>query len=325
LILISFLISFLITVPLFRALALKFKIVDKPDGVLKKHHQVTPYLGGLAVFFALWLVFFFTQDNFPIKWQGLFWGSVVIVTVGLIDDILVIRPLTKLLGQTIAAALLVYFGFWIKLNSLIYLDLLFSVFWLVSLMNAFNLIDVMDGLSTTAGLVASTGLLYFSIFFGQQDVFIFLSTFLGAQLGFLAHNYPPAKIYLGDTGSMLLGGLLGAISLILNWSSLQISLLSKYFFLPTLFALPLLEVTSLIAIRRYKKIPFYNGSRDHYAHYLKRKSWSEKQILSLTVFYYGLLIIITVLMANHFLSFCKSLFLIFFLMLFWLRVVFNAF
>lgn len=286
--LVSFLITILNTVPFARCLALYLNIFDVPDLYLKKHTQVTPYLGGAAIFISFWITNFLFNPCNEIMF-GLLIGSILIFIAGLIDDIFVLRPFQKIQFQFLAAFSLIFFGFYLNLNWPFYLDRLLSMVWMLTLMNAFNLVDVMDGLATIISISVASGLAFYAFYLKQDLLGNLLIILLGALFGFFYYNRPRAKIYLGDAGSMLIGAILAAISLKINWNSIAPSFFLGYFIPPIIFGIPLLEVSSLILIRKFKKIPFYNGSPDHYIHYLKAKEWSEWAILLYTLFY-GLLI-----------------------------------
>lgn len=319
--LVSFATGALITIPIFRALALRLNIVDRPDGNLKKHHKVTPYLGGVAIFTALWLVLIF-NINFSGILPGLFFGTLIILIVGLIDDIFLLTPFQKLLGQMFSAVILVYYNFNSLLGLPFFGDYFLSVFWLISLMNAFNLIDVMDGLAVTACASATCGFIGYVAYLKQHDLLLLLIVFLGAQLAFLYHNRPCATIYLGDAGSMLLGAIIGAVSLKVNWIYLGNSIALNYLTAPMIVGIPIIEVCSLVIIRRIKNVPFYNGSHDHYVHYLRRKNWSDYNILFFTVAYTFLLIFISVLNAFNICTLSKYLLICITTLLLWISIIF---
>lgn len=319
--LVSFITGGLITIPLFKALALRLNIIDAPDGNLKKHHKATPYLGGIGVFTALWLVLLFSVDCCSGIFPTLFFGTFAILIVGLIDDICLLTPFKKLVGQLVAALILVGYGFSTALGLPWYADQILALVWLVSLMNAFNLIDVMDGLAVVVGGIATCGLIGYVAYLRQPDLLILLIILLGAQAAFFYHNRPCATIYLGDAGSMLLGATLGAITLKINWIDLNNSWLD-YFVAPILLGIPIIEVCSLIIIRRIKQVPFYAGSRDHYIHYLKRKNWSEYHILLFTTVFACLLILISMISVFIRPALAKLALLAITTLVIWLYVVF---
>jgi UDP-GlcNAc:undecaprenyl-phosphate GlcNAc-1-phosphate transferase len=169
--------------------AKKFNIVDKPDNKLKIHEKTTPYLGGLAIFFSF---SFFVLDNIY-----LIIFSFIISLLGLIDDLKNISPVYRFVFELIITYLA---SFFILGNSSILLNL-FLAFIGVSIINSFNMIDGMDGLSTGLAMIS---LMFFYYFLGNQSIIFIII----AILGFYFYNYPPAKIFLGDSGSYLIGFIL---------------------------------------------------------------------------------------------------------------------
>ncbi len=211
----SFAISLLLT-PLVREAARKAGIVDMPGG-RRINAAPIPRGGGLAVFFAFHLtllLLFCTmggsfEANFTLFWYKRFLlASGVLAVVGLIDDKRGIRPWVKLAGQIVAALLLYLSG--IRLGGLFvafpgWLDCLATVLWIVVAVNAFNLIDGMDGLAAGLALIACAGLAGSLLFMGHTAATLPYLVLAGACLGFLRYNFHPASVFLGDTGSMFLG------------------------------------------------------------------------------------------------------------------------
>jgi len=276
----AFLLSFLFTVyiiPHLRKLALKFNMVDVPDGKIKFHKKPTPYLGGVAVYFgfitSLALTFPFENNMFLF-----FVGSTLLLFIGLLDDLIVMSPVQKFVGQIIATFCFLKAGFYLKqhffFNNL--LNIPISFLWILSVINAFNLIDVMDGLATLLACFASAAFLVFAIILGHSTLAILLGAFLGALVGFFLFNKPTAKIYLGDAGSLFIGGFLATIPFLFSWGTYNDF---GYLTPIVILAIPLLEIVSLILIRSYKKIPFYRGSPDHFSMYLQRRGWGNVQVL----------------------------------------------
>lgn len=305
----TFLSSFVLTsllIPFFTKCALKFKIVDSPDGKLKKHDKATPYLGGVAIFLATFCVLLFMlniNQNIVILFSSL----ALLMLLGLIDDIYIIKPLIKFLGQTLSILLLLVSNIYLKDFFLSkYLTIFLIMFWNLTLINAFNLIDVMDGLCTTVAIFATMGFIIISILFNQLSVCILLFAFLGALISFLFFNFPPARIYLGDAGSMFIGGFLGVVPFLLKWPSNFTAFFSSI----CLLLIPILELISLIIIRTYKRIPFYLGSPDHFSIYLRVKGWSKKNILTYVACINILLVVIVVLNILSYLPFDGVVFLL---------------
>ena len=223
--LIAGLISFLLT-PFIRQLSLMKGWLDK-TGHRKVHKKPVPLLGGLAIYtgFVLAVSFFMFHKPFAEsmqKFAGLLGGATIILLVGIADDIKGLTPRRKLLYQIIAATIASSFGYTVikvshPLGGAFYMPVLFSlgftIFWIVGITNAVNLLDGLDGLSS--GVVAIiSGSLFFAAVKGGSPLVAFLSIALaGSCLGFLPHNFYPAKIFMGDTGSMFLGFCLSLISI----------------------------------------------------------------------------------------------------------------
>jgi UDP-GlcNAc:undecaprenyl-phosphate GlcNAc-1-phosphate transferase len=286
----------LILVGIWRHLARNLQIVDVPGGSLKLHQRVTPYLGGVAIFIGFWAGLWALDC---IEWNIFLPGTALLLVVGLLDDLFALTPWQKLIGQIVSAALLVIAGAIINLSLPGSVSLLISFAWLVVLMNAFNLVDVMDGLAGTLALGPLVAFLCLSLYLQQISVLIASLALILALVAFLFYNFPPATIYLGDTGSMFIGAVLGVISLRIDWLAIGGRVLSDWeiaFILFILFTIPLTELSSLILIRYLKKIPFYRGSRDHFSHYLQAQNWSVGQILGLV----GLMEILLLILAGLF-------------------------
>jgi len=271
----SFLVSFYL-VPVMCDVAFRLNILDVPDGRVKKHKQPTPYLGGVALFFAFIVSLSLTL---PFENSMFFFliGSTILLFVGLIDDLVPFKPYQKFVGQVIAALCFLRAGFYLKTHFFNnYWGLPISFFWMVMLINAFNLVDIMDGLATLLASFATLSFLVISLYFQQYTVALLLTSFLGALIAFFWYNRPEAKIYLGDAGSLFIGGMLAAIPFMINWGNYTIH---GYISPLVILAIPLLEIAQLVVIRTWKKIPFYHASSDHFALYLRRKGWSKNKIL----------------------------------------------
>jgi UDP-GlcNAc:undecaprenyl-phosphate GlcNAc-1-phosphate transferase len=273
----SFLITFYL-VPFFCALAMKLRFVDEPDGKIKVHTRTTPYLGGVAVYVGflsgLALVYPFENSIFL-----LLLGVTLLVFVGLIDDLIALQPTQKFFGQIVATLCFLKAGLHLKEQFMSsWVNLILSFFWIAGVINAFNLIDVMDGLASTVAIMICLNLMIIAYALGQPLVFVLLSPVLGAVLAFLWYNKPVARIYLGDAGSLFLGGLLSVVPFLINWATFNYT---WGFLTPIIvFAIPLLEITALIVVRSAKGIPFYLGSPDHFSSYLRARGWSVQAILT---------------------------------------------
>lgn len=279
---ISFFVAF-IFIPYLIKLAFKIGLVDSPNKTLKSHKYPVAYLGGLAVFFGFASTFYF-WFYFDTKLIFSFLGLFSLLLLGLIDDAYVLSPITKLIGQIFSVFLFLKAGFFINIDLLgVFFSMIFSVIWMLSIINAFNLIDVMDGLSSSVALASSLMLLIFTLFLNNSYVSIILVAFAAALFAFFIKNFPPAKIYLGDSGSLFLGGFFCFITLLIQ-SLNQFNGLVVAFIFPLMFFVPILELFSLIVIRSYRNIPFFLGSKDHFSIYLKNNGWSVKHILAFSFF-----------------------------------------
>lgn len=313
----SFIINFIIT-PIISKIAVLFTIMDIPDGKLKNHENAVPYLGGLAIFISFFIsLSFFKIFDFSLFY--LFIGLTILQIIGLIDDIFIINPLQKLIGQSISVLFFLIGGNYFKIFPINFLNLFLSFFWYLSIINAFNLVDVMDGLTSIIAICITSFLLIFSIILNQFYLSIILASFLGVLLAFFYYNAPPAKIYLGDAGSLTIGGFLAGISMFLNYKT---DFFSVFVCLTIVFGIPLIELATLILIRSYKKIPFYMGSPDHFAIYLRNKGWGKLRILSYVFFISLFLFSLSTLYCFSYIGFVFLIVLITLLIFFWFFMIF---
>jgi UDP-GlcNAc:undecaprenyl-phosphate GlcNAc-1-phosphate transferase len=197
--------------------------------------------------------------------------------LGLIDDFGVLTPATKLIGQLLAVFVLIKSGIKIEIAALPdWLDLVLTMFWMVGLINAFNLLDIMDGLSAGVGAVSASCLLVVAILQGDQTIAFMLAALIGSLLGFLRYNWQPATIYMGDTGAMFIGLLLGAMTMIEQYpSDHAVSLLTPVFIL----GIPIFDTLFVMYVRYMRGLPIFWGSPDHIAIRLRHWGMSVPQIV----------------------------------------------
>ncbi len=254
--------------PVMRRAALEFGITDRPDGHLKTHAEPVAYLGGLAVFgsflVALALTFEFTPDVL-----GLLLAGAIVVILGLVDDLARLGPRTKLAGQALAIWVLVKSGVTIKLVFLpVWAQIALTVIWLLAMTNAFNLIDIMDGLSTGVAVIAALFLFGVAAAADRTMIATLLAALAGALLGFLKFNFEPAKIYLGDTGSLFIGLMLGALAM--NNSYTRVNSVASV--APVvILGIPIFDMLLVMYIRWRRGLPVMTGSPDHFA--LRLRHW----------------------------------------------------
>jgi len=260
--------------PPVREAAIRFGIVDRPDGQLKTHREATPYLGGLAIclsfLLALTLGFGFSKEALGI----LLAGSIVVI-LGLVDDLGQLGPWTKLAGQLVAILVLIRSGIYIKLTFLpVPLAIALSILWLLAVTNAFNLIDIMDGLSAGTAMIAAIMLMVVSELNASTIAATMLAAIAGSCLGFLRYNFFPAKIFMGDTGSMFLGLVIGALAMSNAYTERNpLGALAPALIL----GVPLFDMLFVMYIRRRRGIPVMLGSPDHVALRLRKWRLSTKQ------------------------------------------------
>ena len=233
-------------------------------------------MGGLAVYcgFIVGLALTMPFEN---RIYLLLIGTMLILFVGLIDDLFVLKPYQKLFGQCFVAFCFLRAGFYLKEHFFYNIwNMPLSFLWILTIMNVFNLIDVMDGLATVVAISASVTFIGIALLLNHGGVVILLTSFLGALCGFLWYNRPSARMYLGDAGSLFIGGFLAVVPFFFDWGTYN-----RYGYLTPIIilAIPLLECVSLIVIRWYKGIPFYMGSPDHFSSYLQSYGWSKVSIL----------------------------------------------
>ena len=207
--------------PLSHRLALRIGAIDKP-GERRIHAVATPRFGGPAILTALVLALLFASllDRFAgamlwLQWRRLSWlaaGALMVTMVGAIDDVRPLRPITKLLVEIAAASVAAYGGYRIDSIAVYHLGLLsfpLSVFVIVTAVNAVNLVDGLDGLAVGLCLIISSTLLLLYLSSGQIELPLMLAALCGVLLGFLRYNFHPARIFLGDSGALLLGFMVG--------------------------------------------------------------------------------------------------------------------
>lgn len=254
--------------PRVREAAIRFGIVDHPDGRLKQHREPVAYLGGLAIYLSFLLALALTV-RFSRETLGLLLAGSIVVLVGLVDDLGSLKPWTKLAGQTVAVLVLVKSGIYIQLTFIPEpVAIALSIAWLLACTNAFNLIDIMDGLSAGTAVVAAWSLIAVAAWHGRDGTIIVLAALAGSSLGFLRYNFQPARIYMGDCGSLFLGLMLGATAM--NNAYTQTNRLAAI--APGLIlGVPLFDMLFVMYVRRRRGLPVMLGSPDHVA--LRLRKW----------------------------------------------------
>lgn len=262
-------------VPVMRRAALKWGVVDKPDGRLKTQREPVAYLGGVGVYLAFLLSLAFVFDFSP-QVLGLLLGGTIMLLIGLVDDFGVLTPFQKLAGQGLAIFVLIKAGIHIRVEFLpVWFAIPLTVFWMLAVINAVNILDVSDGLASGVALVACLCLLVVVLVNENFTIATLTAALAGALAGFLVFNFHPAKIYLGDTGSLFVGLMLGALAMIASYSRTNYA---AYIAPVLLLAVPIFETAFVMAMRAKKRLPVFLGSPDHFAIRLKRRGFTAPQV-----------------------------------------------
>ncbi|MDF2569015.1 MAG: tagO [Sporomusa sp.] len=270
--------------PHIKELAIKAGALDAPDD-RKVHTIPTPRMGGLAIYFGFVLAVL-SSMHISHEILGLLLGGTVILAVGIIDDLKQLPAKVKLLGQIVAATVLIMFDIRIEwltnpFGDMIYVNYLsipLTIMWVVSLTNTVNLIDGLDGLAAGVSTIASVTILLVALEQNLWTVAILTAALAGSALGFLQHNFNPAKIFMGDTGSMFLGYMLAAVSILGTVkSAATIALVVPIVAL----GLPIMD-TAFAIIRRYMSgRPIFKPDKGHLHHRLLAMGLSQKQAVLL--------------------------------------------
>lgn len=280
---IALLASFLLT-PYVKQLAFRIGAVDRPDK-RKVHIHIMPRLGGLAIYLAFLLA---VICSLPITRDvlGILLGGTWIVIVGILDDKYSLPAKVKLLGQILAACILVAFDVRIEwLNNpfggyfyLEYLSVPFTIFWVISFINVVNLIDGLDGLAAGVSGIASITVILVAVHQGFFPVATLTAALAGGIIGFIHYNFNPATIFMGDTGSMFIGYMLAAISIFgAVKSAATIALIVPAIAL----GLPIMD-TAFAILRRYSNgKPIFQPDKGHLHHRLLAMGLSQKQAVLL--------------------------------------------
>ncbi|MBI3584170.1 MAG: hypothetical protein HY096_09535 [Nitrospinae bacterium] len=266
----------LILTPLVKVLSSKFgKVAEVRED--RWHKKPTALLGGIAIW-ASWVIvttFFTPQFNYKLP---ILLSATAIFILGLIDDIVKLNPQVKLVGQIIIASSLTLSGIVIEIIPYPVISIPFTILWLVGITNSFNLLDNMDGLSAGIAAIASASLGIFLVQSGSYSIAPLAFILMGASLGFLVYNFNPAKIFMGDCGSMFLGFLLSSTAIIGTWR--EASNLIATMIVPLLvLGIPIFDTTFVTLTRKLRGKAISEGGKDHISHRLVALGLSERQVV----------------------------------------------
>jgi UDP-GlcNAc:undecaprenyl-phosphate GlcNAc-1-phosphate transferase len=267
---VAFVISFLLSF-IFSKTAPKIGLVDKPVGI-KDHSKPIPYGGGIAIFLGTLMSVFYGND-----WKILILGFSVFL-LGFLDDIRPYSRYLKLLFQSLIAVFTIWMG--VKINIKVlpeYLNIILSIIWIVGITNAFNILDVMDGISAGVGFFAAFGFIFISVS-GNGSYPIVAVTLAASCLGFLPFNLPKAKIFMGDSGSLFLGYMLSVLAVLTRYTASNPIAL----FVPLLILfIPIFDTTYVVILRIIKRQNPLKGSHDHFVLKLKASGLPVPSIIAI--------------------------------------------
>jgi len=270
----SFLLALVLT-PLVRALARRYGFIAVPK-TDRWHKKPTAMLGGVIIWLTVLIIYFvFSLHSAYGKWILL--ASTFLFLIGLIDDLIHIKPYQKLIGQILGSAFVVYYGLTLPWTSSVLLNMALAIFWLVSITNAINLLDNMDGLASGIAVIAAGFLALSFISSGQFTEALILLVFAAALLGFLVYNSNPASIFMGDCGSMFVGFFLASSALINVNGGRSRSFLPVLAVPILVLFIPIFDTTFVTVLRKLSGRAASQGGRDHTSHRLVALGMSERK------------------------------------------------
>jgi UDP-GlcNAc:undecaprenyl-phosphate GlcNAc-1-phosphate transferase len=263
-------------------------VVDRPGDKRRANTRTVPRLGGLALFLGIFVPALAFLDLNP-SMRGLLLGAAVATTVGAIDDFRGLRWWEKLAGQVLAASIAVGFGVWVHQFTFpvvgvhelpAWIGAPLTVLFIVAVMNMVNFLDGLDGLAAGVCAISAGTFVLIELDLGRPNPAILAAIVFGATLGFLRHNFYPARIFMGDSGALLLGYTLAAISVegLLKTASL-VSLLLPL----AVLAVPIVDTSFVVAKRLKHGLPVYESDRSHLHHRFLNIGYSQPRAV-LTIY-----------------------------------------
>ncbi len=267
----SFALAFLLAIygtPVAKKVAYRYNLLDVPDNKLKKQKKPVAYMGGVIVYFA-----FISPVGllFPLSREllGILFASSILLIVGLFDDLKALTPGIKFFFQLVAVFILLKSGIFIDLTFFpTWLNYLFSFFWILSVINAFNIIDILDGMAASVASISLITIFIISLYNTNYLISVISISLAASLLGFLKFNWEPAGIYLGDAGSMVIGLIIGALTIMGEYTRYNdAAFISGLLIL----AVPVFDMVYVIILRLLKGLSPFFGSPDHFALRLQKK------------------------------------------------------
>ncbi len=264
--------------PLARRLALTTGVVDAPNA-RKVHQEPTPLLGGAAIYgaFVLALALFGGRQEIR-QLVGILVGATFVSVIGVVDDVRGLKPSLKLVAQLIAACILPLCGLSVKLLPIEAINVALTIFWIVGITNALNLLDNMDGLSGGIAAVAAAHFVLLAVMNQPPQVLVgaLAAALLGACVGFVRYNFNPASIFMGDTGSLFIGFVLAALGIKLRFLGNTYAI--TWMVPVVVLLLPIFDTTLVFVSRLRRGVnPLTTPGKDHLSHRLVALGFSRRE------------------------------------------------
>ncbi len=264
--------------PLSRQIAMRLGVVDRPSSARKAHAEYKPLMGGLALFaaFVLALVLLSPPDQYR-ELGAIVGGATVLAVVGLYDDRYELELRAKLAAMVIVALGLVLSGVQISLFSTPWLNVPLTVLWIVSIVNAVNFLDNMDGLAAGLSAIAAFFFMIIAFLAGQSLVSSLAAAIFGSSLGFLVYNFNPASTFMGDMGALVLGLVLAVLGIKLTF---QVQPPSVTWVIPIMvLALPVFDINLVVFTRLLEGRSPGEAGKDHTSHRIRSVGFSTRWVL----------------------------------------------
>lgn len=280
--------------------AMKLNVVDEPN-YRKVHRNPTPKAGGIGFIIPtliaiIWYVIKLYGLNGSKENNVIILLTLFLFITGIVDDKLDLNAKRKLLIQLLAAVITVSAGIYFHLCSNYYINYFISVVWIIGFINAMNLVDGLDGLAGGVGLISSAGILYFANLYSESTTVITTIALIGSLSGFLFWNRHPAKIFMGDTGSLPLGYLLA--SLIINTGN-SIGGFGGAAIAFFIVAIPVYDTILSVTRRKLNKRPIFSPDRSHFYNLLMdQKGFSHKNTVNL-IYFFNICLVIAAMILNY--------------------------
>jgi len=297
----SFGLAFLLTLygtPVAKKVAYRYNLLDVPDNRLKRQKKPVPYMGGVIVYFA-----FISPVGllFPLSREllGILFASSILLIVGLFDDLKALTPGIKFLFQLVAVFILLKSGIVTELSFFPeWVNYLISFVWMLSVINAFNIIDILDGMAAAVATISLVTIFIISLYTTDYLISVISISLAGSLLGFLKFNWEPAGIYLGDAGSMVVGLIVAALTVMGEYTRYNdAAFISGILIL----SVPVFDMVYVIILRLLKgKSPFF-GSRDHFALRV-RKMWDLSVSTTVAVIAVIQIVVAIIVIINFYLN-----------------------